>query len=197
MASLETAVAALRRRDGAGALAALDGADGPRAHAYRAQALAMTGDLAAADRELTQAIRLARAEGDSDGVAAWRALRQGWLASLAAIDLADRGAAADAALLHADDASLGPDELVRKATALRAAGRPAEAARAASLAVKRASGDRETVLALLALAGCSDDPQPLHDAHRRADASGDQNLVAAVARTARMMGVELERPEFG
>jgi hypothetical protein len=74
--------------------------------------------------------------------------------------------------------------------ALRA-GRTDEAAALATAAHARASGPREAVLALLALAEVPGRARyALVSAHEVADACGDPNLVTAVARAAKAAGVE-------
>lgn len=195
----------LKARRWADAVAALPDAHEPerpgamaRLHAFRAQAHYELGRMTDAEREVTAAARWARAEPKQPGLASVRELRTRILASLAAQQTADRERAADASLAdRPDDALLAePDGaalLIRKAHALADGGRRAEAyATAARVWSTPGAPLRERVLAALTLARCDDDPRAwLHAAHAAADRADDQNLIAAVARAARIAQVTL------
>lgn len=212
---LRDAWEALRTRRPSEALAILEaleetgrpGYDG-RLHAWRAEALEALGRLDRASAEATRAIRIARAAEDADALNAFRALNQRILASLAAVQLAEQERKKDAHLADVDEAQLiagldGPARaaaLTRRAQALIDAERRAEAVEVARRAFGAADGDpREQVLALL----CETRAEPdralllLARAHAVADAADDPNLIAAVARAARGVGVRLPSPEFG
>lgn len=202
MDPLAEAYAALVRDDPPAALAALAGADtstpgrAARHAAYTAQALQRLGRAREADRAYEEAIRLARAAGDDDGVRALRQLRHSLVPSLVALDTADCSAAADRALLGEPDDGLDADALVRKANAALHAGLSEVAAASAAAARTRATSAREMVLAILAEAGARPELREvlIHEAHAIADADGDTNLVAAVGRAARAASVTLRPP---
>ena len=205
---LHPIVAMLRASDPRGALAALDSlgepgwaalppAEAARAHAYRAQALRGVGRVEEAAREVIHAIRFAKAEGDSESVAALRALHTEISASVASVRLAEAGRLADAALISAPDATLDAEGLLRKAAALADSGAAAEAESVTRLALASASTPREVVLAHLALARLTRDEALIHAAHSVADAADDHNLITAVAHAARALGVRIGPPSFG
>lgn len=216
-AALLAAYGALRAGDAAGALAALDGvkpttpANQARVAAWRAQALRTLGRVDDAERAVAEAVRLAKAAGDVDGVKQLRELQASILASLAATRTAESERAKDAALADtamlallsgAADGAERAARLVRKAGALLDGGRRDEARRVACIAVdeaRAADAPRERVLALLALARIDPDHAAARilDAHAVADAANDENLVTAVAHAARAAGVRLPPPEFG
>lgn len=192
----------LQRGEAAGALAALDalgsqtGPDEARRLAWRAQALRALGRAEEGAREVIAAIRVAKALGDAPAVAELRALHADLARSVAALRAAEAGARADQALAAQDDADLDADARLRKALVLHAAGDVAAAARLARAVAAEAAGPKEQVLARLALARIEGDATALHEAHALADAADDQNLLTAVAQTARQLGLALAAPEF-
>lgn len=207
---LRGAYAALRDNRPEAALAALDALLAPaeqadalpprdraRAHAWRAQAMRALGRAEEGAREVIAAIRLAKAEGDTDGVLALRALHAELSASVASLRTAEAGRAADRALLGADEAAMDAETLLRKSGACADAGEAAEAERTARLALSRAATPREQVLTRLALARLTRDPALVLASHTIADAADDQNLLTAVAHAARALAVQLPRPSFG
>jgi tetratricopeptide (TPR) repeat protein len=210
------AFAALRRRDWAGAIEAADALRAPdcpaleaRAAAYRAQALRELGRLDEAERSAAAAVQLAKRAGDTDGVTQLRGLHASILAGLAATRAAAKERTGDAMLAElADDVLLGDllggeraAVLVRKAGALADAGQVEACLAVTERAVteaRAAGAPREHVLALLCAARVSPEPAAsIMAAHRVADATGDMNLVTAVARAARAAGVVLPAPGFG
>jgi len=148
-------------------------------------------------REVIAAIRLAKADGDTEGVLALRALHAELSASVASLRAAEAGRMADRALLDADEAAMDAETLLRRSGAFGDAGEAAEAERTARLALSRATNPREQVLTRLALARLTRDPALILEAHRIADASDDQNLLTAVAHAARALAVRLPTPSFG
>jgi hypothetical protein len=210
------AFAALRRRDWAGALDAADTLRAPdrpaleaRGAAYRAQALRELGRLDEAERAAAAAVQLAKRAGDTDGLTQLRALHASILAGIAATRAAAKERAGDAALADlADNVLLGDllgaeraAMLVRKAGALADAGQAEACLSVIERAIteaRAAASPREEVLAHLCAARVSADPSTsVLEAHRVADATGDHNLVTAVARAARASGVVLPAPGFG
>ncbi len=216
-ADLRAGYEALLHGDAAGALRILDGIDptgrpgfDARLHGYRAQAFEALGRLEEAERAVAEAVRIARRAQDGDGLAAFRMLHQRVLGGLAAVRLAEQERARDAVLVDEnEDEALGrlaggarAAWLTRRAGALLDAGRPAEARAACQRAFGEAAaaGDpREQVFALLAELRI--DPSNalvgLARAHAIADEADDMNLVTAVAKAARAVGVHLPAPEFG
>ncbi len=178
-------------------LTELTPAEAARAHAWRGQALRALGRPEEGARAVIEAIRAARAMGDTEGVSALRALHAELAASVAAGQAAEAGRRADAALVDTPDDSLDADTLLRKAGALHDAGRIAESARCLALAGERATSPRDAVLVHLARARLSQDPAEVHAAHRIAEASDDQNLLTAVAHAARALGIRFAPPSFG
>lgn len=207
--SAEEVVTALRRRDWAGALAALETAGAPGTHglAWKAQALEGLGRLEEAERAAAEAIRSARRAEDAAGLAALRPLHARILGALAARrqeeaqrerdrTLADTPE--DALLDGAEDDAERAARLLRRGNALADLGRGAEARetfeRARALA---GPSPRETVLALLGLARVDDPERWIREAARYADQVGDTHLLTAAAHAARAAGVELDRREVG
>lgn len=191
--SLEAALAALRSHDPSLALDLLRDCSGAHAHAYRGQAYRDLGLFDEADRELMHAIHLAKQAGDTSGVSELRALRAPITGALAARAAADTEREQ---LLAADESAMDGETLLRLADALAGDPRAAEVARRArALAVD----PRGTVLALLAEARADPEraAERVREAHQTADEADDHNLIAAVARTAKLLGVELLRPRFG
>jgi hypothetical protein len=146
-----------------------------RAWAWSAQSAMDQGQLDLARAELDEALRLARAARDPDGIQALRELQKTLLAMIAARSAPQEGGGRVAEALAAFDRG------------------EAEAGRELALfAQAEAEDPRARVLALLAMAR---HPEEREGAIRRAaalaDASGDMNLVTAVARAARASGVEL------
>ena len=215
--ALLSAFDALRRRDAAGALRALDGLRSSeplvagRAASYRAQALRDLDRLDEAERAVAEALRLVKQAGDAEGLAEVRALHASIVAGMAAQRVATMGRDKDAALcdtpthvLLADaaDATERAARMVRKATALADAGRHVEATHLACVArveAKAAGSSREEVLACLTLARTEPGQVAAHilAAHAIADVSDDMNLVMAVAHAARATAVTLPKPSFG
>ena len=199
---LAAAYAALQAGNAAEALGLLkalptpDPADQARAHAWRAQALRALGRAEEGAREVIAALRIAKARGDADGVAALRALPTDIARSVARLRTAEEGQRRDQALLDIDDAALDTDGRLRRAFALLAAGRKREASTLVRRVAIEATELRDQVLSRLALARVDDDDAALHEAHALADEADDHNLLTAVAQTARQLGKSLRRPEF-
>lgn len=202
-------VAALRRRDWAGALAALEAAGelGTHGLAWRAQALEGLGRLEEAERAAAEAVRSARRAEDAAGLAALRPLHARILGAIAARRQVETRREQDRVLADTPDDTLlaGAEDdaeraarLVRKGNALADLGRGAEARdvleRARALA---GPSPRETVLALLGLARVDDADRWVREAAAFADREGDPNLVTAVAHAARAAGVRLGTWEAG
>ncbi len=216
-AGLREGYEALVAGDPGGALGILDtvaptGRSGfdARLSGYRAQALEALGRLEEAERAAADAVRIARKAQDGDGLAAFRMLHQRVLGGLAAVRLAEQERARDAVLVEQDEeAGIADLEggaraawLIRRAGALLDAGRVADARATCRRAFGEAAaaGDpREQVFALLAeLRIDPEDPLlRLARAHTIADHDDDMNLITAVAKAARALGVRLPTPEFG
>ena len=216
-ASLREGYAALVAGDPSGALAVLDalaptGRSGfdARLSGYRAQALEALGRLEEAERAAADAVRIARMAQDGDGLAAFRMVHQRVLGGLAAVRLGEQERVRDAVLVDQDEeAGIADLEggaraawLLRRAGALLDAGRPDDARAACRRAFGEAAaaGDpREQVFALLTELRI--DPEgpllKLARAHAIADRADDMNLITAVAKAARALGVRLPTPEFG
>ncbi len=178
------------------ALPALTPADQARVHAWRGQALRALGRAEEGAREVIAAIRIAKALGDADGVAALRALHTDIAASVASLRTAEAGQRRDQALLDVDDATLDTDGRLRRAFALLNAGRHPEASALVRRVATEATELRDRVLSRLALARIEADDEALHEAHRLADEADDHNLLTAVAQTARQLGKSLRAPDF-
>lgn len=198
-------VAALRRRDWAGALDLLGGGGDLGTHglAWRAQALEGLGRLEEAERAAAEAVRAARRAEDAGALAALRPLHARILGALAARRQVEARQAEDRALAELPDEALlegaGDDaerasRLVRKANALAGAGRVEAARETAERARALSASPRETVLALLCLARLGEADRRIREAAAVADADGDPNLVTAVAHAARAAGVRLGPP---
>jgi hypothetical protein len=207
LAALEGFPASVEVRAGAGADA--------RVAAWRAQALEGLERLDEAERHAAAAVQAARRAGDDAGVVASRGLHQRILAALAATKAVEAERRRDEALAGEGDEALaerGGTEaaalLVRKANVLADAGRWVEAEGSARGALRLVEGGapggaREEVLALLTLAriaaGTGDSGGArtfVLEAHAKADAAGDWNLITAVAKGAKAAGVELEGPRW-
>ena len=201
--ALRAAYAALRANDPGRALAvlsltgALSTQENARAHAYRAQALWSLHREDEAAKAAIEAIRWAKQAGDPDAVLGLRDLHEKISASLVAKRTAEAGKAADLRLLTVPDSTLDCDGLLRKAEALIGAGNPESAGQCAKLALALASSPRDAVLSRLMLARLTQEPSFILDAHQIADRGADENLVTAVARAAKLLGVRLPAPEFG
>ncbi|MSQ03320.1 MAG: hypothetical protein EXR71_15750 [Myxococcales bacterium] len=201
-AGLTAAYSALQAGDAAEALALLEAlpplvpADEARRRAWQAQALRAVGRAEEGAREVIAAIRIAKALGDADGVAALRALHTDLARSVASLHTAEEGRLRDQALLAADDATLDNDGRLRRAFALLTAGRRPEASALVRRVATEATELRDQVLSRLALARMDDDEAALHEAHTLADDADDHNLLTAVAQTARQLGKSLRAPEF-
>lgn len=213
---MRDAFAALAAGDPTRALTCLEGLSptgrpgfDARVHGYRAQALDALGRLEEAEREAAAAVRIARRAQDADGVAAFRVLHQHILGGLAAVRIAAQERARDAELVGADpelalrdlEGGARAGWLIRRAGALLDAGRRDEAratCQRAEAEAAAAADPREQVFALLA--GLRVDPEAplvrLARAHTIADAADDPNLITAVAKAARALGVRLPSPDF-
>lgn len=169
--------AALLQLDGRAALEA-------RLHAWAAQAHVGHGDLKAARRRLSAALKAARQTGQADQVKALQPLQQQMMAAMSARGrppAAPSTPAAEAvAAYDAGDAEAG-ERLALRARALA-----------------EASGDpKEAVVALLALARTpARRDAAIREAARVADRAGDRNLVTAVAHAARAAQVVLAPKVF-
>ena len=178
-----------------------------RVHAFRAQALFELGRWVEAEQDAAAAVRWAKKEPGQAGLAQLRALQAQILTSHAAHKTAAIERQADEALADKpDDPNGNPDDpmgpdvptaaamRVRKANVLLDRGDHAGAERTALMVWSQASAPlRERIFAALTLARCGDGAEhwiPL--AHAAADEADDQNLLAAVARAARMSGVTLK-----
>lgn len=174
-----------------------------RVHAFRAQALFELGRWVEAEQDAAAAVRWAKTEPGQAGLAHLRALQARILTSHAAHKTAAIERQADEALADQPDDPMGPTGpdvptvaamRVRKANVLLDRGDHAGAERTALMVWSQESAPlRERILAALTLARCGDGAEhwiPL--AHAAADEADDQNLLAAVARAARMSGVTLK-----
>lgn len=187
MSPFEQVVAALRRGAADQALAAIPEAavqagDDPRLQgrilAWHAQALAMQGQHRAALDSLREAIRLAKAHETKEQVAALRQLQAAWLMALQAPPAAAPTAA--------------PASTVEQALAAIKAGDATVGEALAELALADAADAKAQVVALLALANLPHRAaEAIAAAAQIADETGDMNLVTAVARGARQVGVAL------
>ena len=170
-----------------------------RLHAFRAQASFELGKLEEAEKAAAAAVTWAKKEPGQAGLAPLRALQARILTSHAAHKAAAIERQADDALADEPDSALpaGPEGAamrVRKANVLLERG-DRVAAETLSQAVwsDPAVPLRERILAALTLARCGDAAEAwITRAHAAADAADDQNLLAAVARAARMTGVTLQ-----
>lgn len=203
-AALGTAGRALREQRWTTALQILadvpdsaDPATMTRRAAYRAQALESLGRLHDAERSAAEAVRWAKREPGTPGLAVLRGLHAAILGRVAAALSAERAHQEDVALAERSDATLLSEpeanaNLIRKANALVDLGRVPAAIETATLVWQRIDASpRERVLAALTLARCGP-PEPwVLSAHRVADASDDQNLLTAVAKAAKSSGVIL------
>jgi hypothetical protein len=185
---------ALQRRDPEAATrlgdAALDAGVGRprllgRLHAWLAQAHDQLGAGKAARRHLRAALKIARTLDDPEELAALRPLQE---------QIVSRVVSANA------PAPAPPATGAGRASAAFDVGEPAlgERLARAALADARASEDnRETVLALLALARHPDHREAaIREAAAFADGTNDRNLVTAVAHAARAGGVHLAPKVF-
>jgi hypothetical protein len=216
VADLAGIYACLQGGDPGGALVAIDAIDartlapGDRArlHAWRGQALRDLGRPEEGAREVIHAIRITKVEGDHDSVARLRELHAEISRSVVALrTAADAAREARASLREPlpDD----PELLLQRAAALLDAPAPGpgtftgeerpdpEAAALLERAEALAREPRHGVLAALLRARFSRDVTALFAAHALADEAGDPALIAAVARTAKLLGVALRPPTFG
>lgn len=183
----------LSRQDAEGTLELFDDAlaaavDRPalraRLHGWHAQALLQVRRPEEASSAALRGIRAAKSIGDADGIAALRDLQAQALAQAGALkaprpDVTTPVGLAVAAL----------DEGREKAGELLALGAFRQA--------QAAGDDRESVLALLALARLPHRTEAaLRQAGELADASGDMNLVTAVAKAFKAAGVEVAAKVF-
>lgn len=178
-------VAALARGDGRTALRlvepALAAAEGrprlvARLYAWTAQARLFVGDAKGAWAAVTRAVRAARQAGDAGAIPSLRALQ----------------AQAAIALQAAQAPPNPPDTPLSRALAAFDAGDLERGEALARAALAAATNPRDEVLALLALGRVPREAwASIRRAAQVADASGDMNLVAAVARAARAAGVDL------
>ena len=194
--------------DGDGDGGGLSDALAARALGLRAQALSQLGRLEEAVEDVDDAIRLARALGDKEGIKQLRGLSGQLRASLAAA--AQRKATSTATAETPLSALLSDDMppleramvLVRKADAELDVGRIAAgrflAARALEVARAEPESTREQVYAWLALARAEPEraSQHLHDARDLADRTNNQAMITAVAHAARAAGVVFEPYSF-
>ena len=149
-----------------------------------AQALYELGRLDEAKESCREAMREARGTGDLAGMEALRALNGRIYARLAEL-----------ALPEEDPSGLeGVERLVHEAQ--RSAG--AEALRLARRALELAASPRELVLSHLALARAQPEAAEAHlrAAHAVADEHEEAQLVAAVAKAARLAGVDFGTHRF-
>ncbi len=178
-----------------------------RALAFAAQAALRRGEAGRAHGWLLDAIRLAKAAGEVEALPALRTLHGEASAQLAALQAAEEQRRQDQALMQVPleeilaepEPGARVDRLIRQAGALADAGRAAEAAARAEIAVGQAADLRGRVIGLLLLARVSEGAaQEAHvlAAWRMADAEDDQNLIAFAARAAKMIGVEIPTPGF-
>ncbi len=172
-------------------------ADRARLHAWRAQSLRALGRPREGAMELIHAIRITKMLGDSQATAELRILHADVSRSVAALDTAEAARRADALLVDTPADALDSDTLLRKAQAHVDAGDDVSAIHMSRLALDRAADPRAQVLAHLALARFTRDPEWVHAAHAVADAADDQNLLTAVAQAARALSVRLRGPSFG
>lgn len=156
-----------------------------RLHAWIAQAQDQLGAGKAARTHLRAALKIARTLDDPEELAALRPLQE---------QIVSRVVSANA------PAPAPPVTGAGRASAAFDAGEPdlGERLARAALADARASGDeRETVLALLALARHPDQCESaIREAAAYADGTNDRNLVTAVAHAARAAGVHLAAKVF-
>lgn len=152
-----------------------------RVEAWAAQDALARGDVREAARCVRAALARARAAGDEAGLAALGPLQQRIFAARAAAAGPPGGAAADTPAGRAVEAfDRGAPEARALALEAREAGR-------------RAGDAKEEVVALLALARVPGEAARwVREAAAVADASGDMNLVTAVAKAAKAAGVELD-----
>lgn len=202
MLSLAEIYQLLQRNEHAAALAELNAivvgspADQARVHAWKGQALRSLGRPAEGLFELIQAIRITKQAGDSDALPGLREIHADIARSMASLQLAQAAKQQDADILAKANDNLDADGLIRKAQAAIEQDMKHDAIHLSHLALTRTQEPRHQVLALLVLSRC-DSVDHLHEAHRIADDANDENLVAAVAQTAKLLGVRLRRPSFG
>lgn len=174
--------------------------------AWKAQVLKSQQQWEPARGAVMEAIRLARQDGDADGLASLRELHAQISASLAALETTRQQEAADRALLQWSEEQLveGTTEeqaarLLRLAAALLTEGRSDEASQRARQALALRASPREQVLARLSLVRSEPDSARLHlqAAFSVAESVDDQNLIAAVARAAKAAHCPLPAPSFG
>jgi hypothetical protein len=170
-----------------------------RVHAFRAQALFELGKWVEAEQDAAAAVRWAKKETGQAGLAPLRALQARILTSHAAFKAAEIQRQADNALAGQPDTAIpegaeGAAIRIRKANVLLDRGDLAGAERTALVVWSEASSPlRERIFAALTLARCGDAAERwITLAHAAADEADDQNLLAAVARAARMSGVTLK-----
>lgn len=189
-------VAALARRDlryvlsnAEPALHAADGQPGmlARVHTWLAQAHHGLGEHEAAREQIRLAVRAVKEAGDSEGLAQIRALRRTILAAADAAESAE--AKAPAPPPEAEDPELSP---ALAALRLGQHELALERSRQAREAARMRADPRTEVLALLVMARVPGHTEAsLLAAREVADSVGDMNLVTAVTRAARELGVEL------
>lgn len=172
--------------------------------AWKAQAKMNMGEWDIARVAVIEAIRLAKVAQDADGLVALRELHGRISASVAALATAKQQEESDRALLERPLSEVLEEEekaslLLRQAGALLGLGRIEDAKERASLALLHSRSARDTVLALLSLARCEPGEAPRHlsAAFSAAEAVDDHNLIAAVARAAKLANFQLPAPDFG
>ncbi|MDG1482967.1 MAG: hypothetical protein P8R54_25475 [Myxococcota bacterium] len=183
----------LSRQDAEGALELFEDAlaasvDRPalraRLHGWHAQALLQVRRPEEASSAALRGIRAARSIGDSDGVTALRDLQTQAIAQAGALKAPPPDVTTPVGLAVA-----ALDDGRNKAGELLALGAFRQA--------QAAGDDREAVLAMLALARLPHRTEAaLRRAHGLADASGDMNLVTAVAKAFNAAGVEIKAKVF-
>ena len=146
-----------------------------RVYAWLSQARLQAGDAPGAAGAAMAGQRAARAAKDADGLVALRGLQASAMAAQAAAAEREKAPPADTpagrAVLAIDEGRLGEGEALAEA------------------ALAESSDDREQIIALLALARLPHRrDEALDRAMLRADASGDMNLVTAVAHALRAAG---------
>ena len=177
----------LSRQDAAGTLDLFEDAlaaavDRPalraRLHGWHAQALLQVRRPEEASSAALRGIRAAKSIGDADGVTALRDLQAQAIAQAGALRVpAPKVTTPVGMAVAALDAGRTKAGEILALGALRQA--------------KDAGDDREAVLALLAMARLTHRTESaLKQAHAIANASGDMNLVTAVAKAAKAAGME-------
>ena len=164
--------------------------------AWRGQALRALGRANEGAAGVIQAIRIIKQVGLTDELPALRELHADLARSAAALSIAEAARRDTEALLAEPLDGMSTDRLLERAQAAAERGLDVEAAAVAQRVLVSSPLVRHQVIALLVLGRCAGEEHVLR-AHELADDAGDQNLLTAVARTAKLLGVRLRRPSFG